>query len=138
MAVPKRPLPERRWRRLTRWLGGPDSWRRITVTGVTVGVTLAVVAALVVALIGGDGGSLDGDGPTDLPVADGGAEPGPVETFEEPPLELPTEAPVEEPPTEVPTEMIEEPPPTEEPVEPEPTVPEEVPPEPTLPEGDGV
>ena len=135
MAVPRRPLPERRWRRLTRWLGGPDSWRRIIATGVTAGVTLAVVAALITALILGDGGSLDGDEPSDVPIADGGVEPEPVETFEEPPVDVPTEPPFEEPPTQVPTEVIEEPPPTEEPVEPEPTVPEEIPPEPTLAEG---
>ena len=133
MAARNRPLPERRWRRLTRWLGGPDSWRRITVTGVTAGVTLAFVVALLTGLIGGDGGSLDGDEPTVVPGAGGPVEPAPVETFEEPPVEEPTE--VEEPPTEVPTDAPIEEPPTEVPLEPEPTVPEKPPPEPTLAEG---
>ena len=136
MAVRNRPRPEPRWRRFSRWLGGPDSWRRIAFTGITAGVTLAFVAALITGLIGGGGGSLDGDEPTVVPGGGGPVDPGLVDTVEEPALDTPTpEAPIEEPPTEVPTEAPVEPPPTEVPVEPTPTLPEKPPPEPTLSDG---
>lgn len=130
MGAAKRPPPERRWRRLTRWLGGPDSWRRVIVTGATAGVTLAFVAALIAALVLGDGGSLDGDDPTVVPGDGGPIDGEPIATVEP----LPTEIPIEGVPTEVPTDVPVEEPPTDVPVE-EPTVPKEPPPKPTIAEG---
>ena len=131
MAV--RRQPQSRW---GRWLGGPDSWRRIALTGITAGVTVAFVAALIAGLVGDGGGSLDGKEPTVAPGGGGPVDTGPVETVEELPAEAPTEEPVEELPTEVPTEAPIEEPPTEVPAEPTPTAPEKPPPEPTV-EGAG-
>lgn len=132
MAVRNRQRREPRWRRIGRWLGGPDSWRRIIATGAVAGVILAFAAALIAGLVG-DGGSLDGNQPTVAPVDNGPVD---GEVTEEPALDTPT--PFEEVPTEAPTEVIEEPTeevPTDVPAEPTPTFPDEPPPEPTLPGG---
>jgi hypothetical protein len=130
--VARRSLSGDRWRR---WLGQPDSWRRIIITGATAGVTLAFVAALIAALVAGGGGSsLDDETPT--APAGGPVDTGPVETAP-PAIEaaLPTETPVEAPEEPTPTEPPPEPTPTEAPVEPTPTLPSVKPtPEATPPE----
>jgi hypothetical protein len=118
--------PKTPWRR---WLlGGPDSLRRIIVTGAIAGVTIAFVAAVVALLVSG-GGALD-DAPT--PTAAGGFEtfPAPVDT--EPPLETPVPTEAEpatptEPEVAEPTETLPPAEPTETPVleAPSPTAPPE-------------
>ena len=120
---PRREPSSRRW---GRWLGGPDSWRRIVVTGATAGVTLAFVAALIAALVGGGGGSLNKNEPTVAPPAAGGSgAPTQRPAFDTPTQEIvvadtptrepllvntptealvePTDTPVLEKPTAVPT-----------------------------------
>ena len=122
----RRNLPGERWRR---WLGEPDSWRRIIITGATAGVTFAFVAALVAALVAGGGGSsLDGKAPTAAPPVGGPIDTGTVDTeprAEETVPPTPTEEP---PPAEPsPTEAPPEPTATEPAVEPTPTLPPEKP-----------
>jgi hypothetical protein len=107
---------ERSWRR---YLGPPNSWRRVVLTGVGGGVALALVAALIASVVGGGGfGSLDKKQPTAVAPAAGSSdvaddvqppEEAPVEepTVEEPTVEAPTEEPtVEEPAADTPTEEI--------------------------------
>ena len=129
----RRSPPGDRWRR---WLGPPDSWRRITITGATAGVTLAFVAALVAALVtGGGGSSLDERTPTAAPPAGGPVDTGAVETA--PPAvdtALPTDTPVEVPEEPTPIELPPEPTATEVIIEETPTPPEQPTPEVTPPE----
>jgi outer membrane biosynthesis protein TonB len=125
-------------------VGGPDSWRRIALTGIVGGVTLAFVAALVAAFIEGSGsGSLDENTPTAVAPAAGPVDGSPVDIptpVEEthPATPTPEAAPPTEPPPTAPT-PTESPPPeptsTGPPPEPTPTaVAKEPTPAPTAPE----
>jgi hypothetical protein len=119
-ARPGRPQPPRRdWRR---YLGPPNSWRRVILAGIGGGLALAIVGAIIAAAIsGGNGGSLAPKATLAPISSDGGSVPVATEA----PIDTPTEVPTGEP-TLVPTEMlptetavVEEP--TETPVEEQPT-----------------
>lgn len=121
-----------------RWLGGPDSWRRIAVTGIVAGVVLAFVAAMVALVIQGGGGSLDDGDSTPVffptagdPLPTVPPAPTATESLVEPTEPIATEVPPTEPaaPTETPppvatdTPVVIEPTETVPPLAPEPTAP---------------
>jgi hypothetical protein len=111
---PNRPVrPERNWRR---YLGPPNSRRRVVWTGIVGGVALALVAALIATAVGGSGfGSLNKTQPTAAaPVSnssDGAdqSQPPTVEPATDTPVEAPTDVatdtPVDEAPVDTPTEV---------------------------------
>jgi hypothetical protein len=110
---PNRPVrPERNWRR---YLGPPNSWRRVVWTGIGGGVALALVAALIATAVGGRGfGSLNNAQPTggapitnSSDVASNTEAPTPepaTDTPVEQPNDVITATPVEEAPVDTPTE----------------------------------
>jgi hypothetical protein len=110
---PNRPArPERNWRR---YLGPPNSWRRVVWTGIGGGVALALVAALIATAVGGSGfGSLNKTQPTTVApsssdVADQSQPPTEVAPTDTPvevaPVDTPTDVPVEETPVDTPTDV---------------------------------
>ena len=90
---------ERNWRR---YLGPPNSWRRVIATGVGGGVALALVAALIASAVGGGGfGSLDKKQPTAVAPVSNSSD---VADDTQPPADVPVEEPTVEAPVDVPTE----------------------------------
>jgi hypothetical protein len=87
----RRPRPEPNWRR---YLGPPNSWRRVVLAGIGGGVALAVFAALLVAFVGGGGGGSLAPNATLVPISSGGNVGAPTSepVVDTPTAELPTEA----------------------------------------------
>ncbi len=116
--------PPGRWRRL---LGGPNSWRRIVLSGIGAGLVVAFVAALAASFIGdSESSSLDPVTPT-AP----GAAPDTGDDVQPPADEPPGDEPP--PPPDEPAD--DQPQPTEPPDQPAPTEPPPpTPPPPTAPQ----
>ena len=97
---------ERNWRC---YLGPPNSWRRVVLTGIGGGAALALVAALIASVVGGGGfGSLDKKEPTAVAPVSNSSD---VADDTQPPADVPVEEPAVEEPVEAPTEepTVEEP-----------------------------
>ena len=96
----RRPAPKRPEGRWPRYLGPPNSWRRIIFTGVGGGLALALVAALIATAVGGGGfGSLSNKQPTLAAPVSNSSD---VAQQSQPPAAVPTDTPAEAP-TDVPT-----------------------------------